>query len=563
MLDPSPIATDASDADLLAQVRAGRLDAYGELFARHRDAANRLARHLVRGPDADDLVAEGFSRVLTALQHGKGPDEFFRAYLLTSIRRLHVDRIRAAQRVRTTDDESELDRAVAFVDPAEMKFEQSTAAAAFASLPERWQLVLWHLDVEGQKPAEIASLLGMSPNSVSALAYRAREGLRTAYLQGHLAPALDDTCRRTTPLLGQHVRGNLSRRDATRVDEHLDTCPRCSGLYAELSEVNNHLAGLLLPAVLGTAAAGYLASSGSTATLGIFTQLADALSRPFRWASATTTGAAPGVVAATAAALVLAVTAGAVAVSQVIDREDSGLVSADSDAGSPRSAAPATPGPDDTPPHVDAESSEAVPTPLSPASTQVPRPHIVPSPQRKQSDAQRTPAARPHIAPGPAPSPPANATPSPSPAPTPSPASPTNTVYTTAAALADESPAYQRRLTVSIATTGDEPTGNTLSVALTFSGSAGAVHFRHSPSSDWRCDAPATNQEISSLVCTREQTGAAVPDLSLSIFGCNPSVTAALSVSNNTGAAPGSISKDALPYQGATSGVSCQDPTIR
>lgn len=560
MSDTSPIATDASDADLLVQVRAGRLDAYGELFARHREAADRLARHLVRGPDADDLVAEGFSRVLTALQNGKGPDEFFRAYLLTSMRRLHVDRIRAAQRVRTTDDEAELDRAVAFVDPAEMKFEQNTAAAAFASLPERWQLVLWHLDVEGQKPAEVAPLLGMSPNSVSALAYRAREGLRTAYLQGHLAPALDDACRRTTPLLGQHVRDNLSRRDATRVDEHLDTCPRCSGLYAELSEVNNHLAGLLLPAVLGTAAAGYLASSGSTATVGMLTQLADGLSRPFRWAS-TTTGAAPGAVVATSAALVLAVAAGVVAVSQVIDREDSAIVSAASDAASPPSASPATPDPADTSPHVDAQTAEAVPTLPSPISTQIPRPRIVPSPQRSEHDAQRTPAARPHIAPGPAPSPPAGATPAPSP--TPSPSGPTHTVYTTTAAMADESPAYQRRLTVSIAATGDEPTGNTLSVALTFSGSAGAVHFRNSPSSDWRCDVLATNQEISSLTCTRDQTGAAVPDLSLSIFGCNPSITAALSVSNNTGTAPGSISKDAPPYQGATGGVSCQDPTIR
>ena len=37
-------------------------------------------------------------------------------------------------------------------------------------------MVLWHLEVENQKPADIAPLLGMSANSVSALAYRAREG---------------------------------------------------------------------------------------------------------------------------------------------------------------------------------------------------------------------------------------------------------------------------------------------------------------------------------------------------------------------------------------------------
>src|SRR4051794_32555592 len=137
MSDVSDVSAERTDADLIELVRSGDLEAFGELFSRHRDAANRLARQLVPGPDADDLVAEGFSRIMTALQSGKGPDEFFRAYLLTSIRRLHIDRIRSAKRVKTTDDVDELDRAIAFVDPAEMKFEQSTAATAFASLPER------------------------------------------------------------------------------------------------------------------------------------------------------------------------------------------------------------------------------------------------------------------------------------------------------------------------------------------------------------------------------------------------------------------------------------------
>ncbi len=198
MTDMLSTTAESTDADLIAAVRAGDTDAYGLLFERHRQAASRLAGHLVPGPDADDLVSESFIRVLGVLQAGKGPDEFFRAYLLSSIRRLHLDRIRGGKRVKTTDDEAELDRAVEFVDPATMRFERSAAADAFGSLPERWQLVLWHLDVEGQKPAEIAPLLGMSANSVSALAYRAREGLRQAYLQGHLAPTLHEGCRKTT-----------------------------------------------------------------------------------------------------------------------------------------------------------------------------------------------------------------------------------------------------------------------------------------------------------------------------------------------------------------------------
>ena len=39
------------DAELIAAVRGGDVDAYGELFARHVDAARRLARQIA-GPSA-------------------------------------------------------------------------------------------------------------------------------------------------------------------------------------------------------------------------------------------------------------------------------------------------------------------------------------------------------------------------------------------------------------------------------------------------------------------------------------------------------------------------------
>jgi DNA-directed RNA polymerase specialized sigma24 family protein len=87
-----------SDAELISRVRGGDSAAYGELFSRHVDAARRLGRQLVRGHDADDLVSEAFAKTLSLLQSGGGPDVAFRAYLLTSVRRLHVDRIRAAKR---------------------------------------------------------------------------------------------------------------------------------------------------------------------------------------------------------------------------------------------------------------------------------------------------------------------------------------------------------------------------------------------------------------------------------------------------------------------------------
>ena len=84
-----------SDAELISAVRGGDLDAYGTLFERHVDAARRLARQLAPAGDAEDLVSEAFVKVMGVLQRGGGPDLAFRAYLLTSVRRLQVDRFRA------------------------------------------------------------------------------------------------------------------------------------------------------------------------------------------------------------------------------------------------------------------------------------------------------------------------------------------------------------------------------------------------------------------------------------------------------------------------------------
>jgi RNA polymerase sigma factor (sigma-70 family) len=251
------------DAELIAAVRGGDVEAYGELFARHVDAARRLARQLAGAADADDLVSDAFTKVLMVLQRGGGPDLAFRAYLLTAVRRLHVDKIRAGSRLRPVDDMEPFDPGLPFHDTAVEGFDNAAAARAFASLPERWQMVLWHTEVEQQKPADIAPLLGMSANSVSALAYRAREGLRQAFLSQHAVDPDDVDCAWTRDHLGAYVRGGLSRRDVSRVDEHLAACRACAAVYLELTEVNSGLAGILAPLLLGTAGTAYLSGGGA------------------------------------------------------------------------------------------------------------------------------------------------------------------------------------------------------------------------------------------------------------------------------------------------------------
>ena len=510
---------EQGDAELIAAVRCGDTDAYGALFERHRTAALRLARYLLPGVESEDLVSEAFTKVLVQLQSGRGPDLAFRAYLLTAIRRLHVDRIRSMQRLRTTDDEAELDQHVEFFDTAAATFERGTAADAFASLPERWQLVLWHLDVEGQKPAEVAPLLGMSANSVSALAYRAREGLRQAYLQHHLADTATGDCRWTTERLGAHVRKGLSSRDAGRVEEHLDRCRRCMGIYLELTEVNSDLAGILAPAILGAAASGYLAAGAIAAatTTGValgFKALVSAVVEPVK-----TAVAGAGIHGAAAVVVVGALaTSGVYAATNGFGQHNNARVAAHAKAPPPATGSTASP----TSPTSAAEKSTAKPTADPTRSAPFVGPAAAPAAQ---------PAVEPAVQPKTAPLP-AKATPTNVPAadPPPPPIVPTD-LGIGAIMIARDSGLFQRRITIPVSS-GTKGTTKALALTLTIAFDH-PVRFRGLISPEWNCGQQGHRSRISSMTCTRTQSGSTVPSLVFKIRGLGLAGTATIAAPGN------------------------------
>jgi RNA polymerase sigma factor (sigma-70 family) len=250
-----------SDADLITAIRSGDMAAYGELYQRHVAAAQGLARQLVRGPaEVDDVVAETFSKVLDLMRRGGGPRDAFRPYLLTAVRRVAYDRHRGERKSVVTGEIEAYDPGEPFIDPAVAGLERSLIARAFLSLPERWRAVLWHTEIEGAKPADVAPLLGLTANGVAALAYRAREGLRQAYLQMHLSGVARQECRPVVDKLGAYVRGGLSARESKVVSDHLDGCEDCRAVYAELADVNVALRGVVAPIFLGPVAAAYIAT---------------------------------------------------------------------------------------------------------------------------------------------------------------------------------------------------------------------------------------------------------------------------------------------------------------
>jgi RNA polymerase sigma factor (sigma-70 family) len=260
-----------SDAELIEAVRAGEIQAYGELFERHVRAARNLARHLAwSSAEADDLVSDAFAKVLDTLRAGGGPDSAFRAYLLTALRHTAYDKTRRDKKLKLADDVEAVSgvekvTTVPFHDPAVATLERALATRAFASLPERWQTVLWQTEIEGQSATELAKLLGLTANGASALAYRAREGLKTAYLQAHLAHNPTNRCRATVAKLAAWTRGGLTKRETAQVEAHLDECSTCPAMAAELADVNGTLRAVVAPLVLGAGASGYLATTAGTA----------------------------------------------------------------------------------------------------------------------------------------------------------------------------------------------------------------------------------------------------------------------------------------------------------
>ena len=247
---------DLDTVALLELVRAGDYDAYGELYTRYHDFAYKVARRASRR-HADDLVAESFRRVLTAISRGAGPTQAFGPYLATTIRSAAAGLAAPYQEVELevnnllTDEHGEVDPRV---------------STAYLSLPEQWQNALWYADVEGLSPRHAAPLLGLpTANAFSALRKRARAGLRSAYLTQVVDAACNEHVRRHLELLMAGTTTAAVVDDL--VDQHLRECDECAAIAWRVAAVTGNRVGLVLaPALL--AFHGF-ASSGALLPVGI------------------------------------------------------------------------------------------------------------------------------------------------------------------------------------------------------------------------------------------------------------------------------------------------------
>lgn len=170
-----------ADDQIIRAVREGDTRHFALLWFRHAEAARCAARLIAPMADPDDLVSEAYATILRITRSGGGPSDSFRVYLLATVRNVAA-RWAHWDDVLPIDGLSEQDFGRGETDPIERVSERAVVVAALLALTPRHRALLWYLNVEGMKPRELAPLMGMTPNAVSVLAFRARDSFRKAWL---------------------------------------------------------------------------------------------------------------------------------------------------------------------------------------------------------------------------------------------------------------------------------------------------------------------------------------------------------------------------------------------
>lgn len=296
--------------------------------------------------------------------------------------------------------------------------ERERTARAFQSLSARHQSVLWHMEVEGRKPRDLAPMLGIEPNAVSALLVRATKSLRMAYLADYFTAPPAPRCAKLSDAMRKVALGVATRSQRAQVSAHVATCERCEHALADLMNVTrtmrsavfvvlvggigtSTIGGILLGAAAPASAAGLGAGAAVTAHGATRVGLLHSIGAKTA-ALIPCTPAAIGVAAASA--VVVTAVAGAAIANATMWNEPTAHAEAPAQpgaaSGSTASAAPTA----GTAPTASAAPTNAQPAPSAGPSQDAQRPSAAPAvPGAPRPAGPKSPTAIPTIAPTPGP----------------------------------------------------------------------------------------------------------------------------------------------------------------
>jgi RNA polymerase sigma-70 factor (ECF subfamily) len=173
-------------ARAVARAKQGDRGAIRFLYLRYADNIFGYARSIVRNDhDAEDIVQQVFTRMMTAIQSYEQRSVPFSAWLLRITHNLAIDHVRRRSRLCEEPEEA------ACLDEPEHESRQLRLllGEALAQLPpvQREIVVLRHIG--GLSPREIAERLGRSEDSVHGLHHRGRRALRETLAQMGASPS--------------------------------------------------------------------------------------------------------------------------------------------------------------------------------------------------------------------------------------------------------------------------------------------------------------------------------------------------------------------------------------
>ena len=181
---------DVDDRELMRRHVAGDTDAFGEIFARHRDRMWGVALSVCSDPDlAADAVQDGFVNAFRRAASYRG-DAQVTTWLHRIVVNACLDRLRATRAHASTDELEEQGGAAlpSLPDRTAAVDDRLLVAEALAALPESQRLVLVLVDMHGVPVAEAAAMLGVAPGTVKSRGSRGRAAIADHLRQGTRSP---------------------------------------------------------------------------------------------------------------------------------------------------------------------------------------------------------------------------------------------------------------------------------------------------------------------------------------------------------------------------------------
>jgi RNA polymerase sigma-70 factor (ECF subfamily) len=172
-------------ARAVARAKQGDRNAIRYLYLRYSGNVYGYARSIVHNDhDAEDVVQQVFTRMLTAIKTYEQRSVPFSAWLLRITHNMAIDHIRRRSAV------CEVDEALVIDEPRDVECNhlRSVLSDALAELPDvqREIVVLRHF--AGLSPREIAERLGRSEDSIHGLHHRGRRALQMALTEAGATP---------------------------------------------------------------------------------------------------------------------------------------------------------------------------------------------------------------------------------------------------------------------------------------------------------------------------------------------------------------------------------------